>query len=425
MNLNVLTSEPIDWRFKSFPIREPAPTISEVPDLGWNAFSDFALPVLVLRDSAVAHNIDLMATFCRNHGVSLAPHAKTPLSPQVALRQLAAGAWGLSVATIHHTRVMRAVGVTRILLANQLIEKHPLEWIARQLADPLFDFSCLVDSHRGVDLMEGHLRLCDAATRGRKLRVLLEMGVAGGRTGCRSVGEARDLAKRIVASDYLELGGVESYENVFDLAKFEESLRDVDQLLDVVREVVTRLDGDGCFEHLDEVVVSAGGSIYFDRVVERLTGWTLSKPVHVVLRSGSYVTQDAMNYGELSPLGGRRTSGEPLRQALELWATVVSRPEPELIVLGFGKRDVAHDRGVPIPFAVRRRSGAEEASETLSVMSLNDHHARCRIAKDQSLEVGDLVGLHVSHPCTTFDNWRLIPLVDDQYRVLEAVRSYL
>jgi D-serine deaminase-like pyridoxal phosphate-dependent protein len=426
MNISDLTSELIDWRFKAFPIRDKAPAISEVPDLGWDAFTDFALPVLVLKDSAIQHNIDLMGSFCREHGVSLAPHAKTPLSPQIVLRQLAAGAWGLSVATIHHARVMRAAGVTRILLANQLLEKHPLEWIAGEmLADPLFDFTCLVDSQRGVDLMEGHLRSYGVTTGSRKLRVLLEMGVAGGRTGCRSINEARDLAARVLASEYLELAGVETYENVFDLGRFAESLRDVDRLLDVVRELVMRLDVDGCFAHLDEVIVSAGGSIYFDRVVERLTGWTLSKPVNVVLRSGSYVTQDAVNYGELSPLGGRRTSGEPLRQALELWATVLSRPERGLIVLGFGKRDVAHDRGVPIPFAVRKSGCEAESSDTLSVISLNDHHARCLIAQDQSLEVGDLVGLHVSHPCTTFDNWRLIPLVDDKYRVLDAIRSYL
>jgi D-serine deaminase-like pyridoxal phosphate-dependent protein len=426
MNITHLTSERIDWRFKAFPIRDTAPAISDVPALGWEVFTDFALPVLVLKDSALQHNIDLMAAFCRDHGVSLAPHAKTPLSPQIARRQLAAGAWGVSVATIHHARVMRTMGVTRILLANQLLEKHPLEWIAGEmLADQLFDFTCLVDSQRGVDLMESHLRSYGGTMRDRKVRVLLEMGVAGGRSGCRSIHEARDLARRVLASEYLELAGVETYENVFDLAKFAESLRDVDRLLDVVRELVVRLDSDGCFANLDEVIVSAGGSIFFDRVVERLTGWALSRPVNVVLRSGSYVTQDAVNYGELSPLGGRITSGEPLQQALELWATVVSRPERRLIVLGFGKRDVAHDRGVPIPFAVRTRSGEMKSSETLSVISLNDHHARCLIAEDQSLEVGDVVGLHVSHPCTTFDNWRLIPLVDDEYRVLEAIRSYL
>jgi D-serine deaminase-like pyridoxal phosphate-dependent protein len=144
-----------------------------------------------------------------------------------------------------------------------------------------------------------------------------------------------------------------------------------------------------------------------------------------VLRSGSYITQDAVYYGDLSPLGGRATSGPTLRQSLELWAMVTSRPESELAILGFGKRDAAHDRGFPRPFAIRHRSEPPTSATGLRVLSLNDHHARCAVAADSVLEVGDLVGLHISHPCTSFDNWRLLPLVDDGYNVRDAIRCYL
>jgi D-serine dehydratase len=427
LDLRELHSERIDWRFKAFSTQLEAPAIGDVVRRGWNALAgDLSFPVLVLRDSALQHNIDLMARFCRTHGVSIAPHTKTPLSPQIALRQMTAGAWALSVATIHQARVLRQMGARRILMANQLLEERALEWVTGELlTDPSFDFMCLVDSQRGAELMEGYLARHDRGGPVLKLRVLLELGVAGGRGGCRTIDEARDLAAKVAASQHLELAGVEAYENVFGLSDFAETVRTVDSMLATVRELVVRLDDDGRFAAVDEIVVSAGGSIFFDRVAERLTRWDLSTPVRTVLRCGSYFAQDT-EFAALSPLGGRATSAERLEQALELWTMVLSRPEPGLAVLGFGKRDVAHDRGLPVPFAIRREGlGDAESAGTLRVLSLDDQHARCAIEPAQALHPGDLVGLHVLHACTTFDNWRLIPLVDDEYRVLEAVRSFL
>jgi len=426
LDLEEILSELIDWRFKSFPQRKPVPSIRDVPALAWNALDgDFSFPVLVLKDSALQHNIDLMAAYCRQHGVSLAPHTKTPLSPQIASRQLHAGAYGLSVATIHQTRVLRATGASRIVLANQLLERESIDWVAQELrTDPFFEFTSLIDSPRGLQLMESHLDRQPSLAM-KKWRVLLEMGMPGGRCGCRSVEEALALAEAIASSAYVELVGVATYENIFNLDDFARSLGLVDEMLGTVRELMSRLDSEGRFAHLDEVVVSAGGSIYFDRVVEDLTDWHLTVPVRTVLRSGSYITQDAVYYGDLSPLGGRAASGPRLRQSLELWAMVISRPESELAILGLGKRDAAHDRGFPIPFAIRHKSEPPTPATGLKVLSLNDHHARCGMAADRVLEVGDLVGLHISHPCTSFDNWRLLPLVDDGYYVRDAIRCYL
>jgi D-serine dehydratase len=426
VDLSEVYSERIDWRFKAFPLDSEAPAISDVGRHGWNALAGaFSFPVLLLRETALQHNIELLSEFCRSHGVSHAPHAKTPLSPQIAARQMAAGAWAMSVATIHQARVLRRMGVRRILLANQLLEEGPIAWVVHELEDdPAFDFLCVADSEDGVALMERYVTRYVPPARGIKMRVLVEMGARGGRTGCRTIGEARNLAARIAASDHLELAGVEAYENVFGIGDFPESLRRVDSFLDSVRELVTALDDDGGFASVDEVIVSAGGSIFFDRVIDRLTGWNLSTPVRTVLRSGSYIAQDA-EFAALSPLGGRAESGERLEEALELWAMVLSRPEPDFVVLGFGKRDVAHDRQLPVPFAIRRGSSGMEGPATLRVLSLDDQHARCAIHADQPLRPGDIVGFHISHACTTFDNWRLVPLVDDNYGVLEAIRSFL
>jgi len=144
------------------------------------------------------------------------------------------------------------------------------------------------------------------------------------------------------------------------------------------------------------------------------------------LRSGSYVTHDLVLQGRAPGLELRGDNSAHLRQALELWALVLSRPEPNLAILGFGKRDAAYDRGLPVPFAKWGTGGPESLSEgELEVRALNDQHAHARVASSSSVRVGDLVGMHVSHPCTSFDKFRLIPLVDDHYRVTNAIRSYL
>ena len=117
IDLDNVLSESIDWRYKAWPQSDRPVMIREAPAQHWNALSgDFSLPVLVLKDSALQHNIDLVADYCRRNGVSLAPHAKTPVAPQIVRRQLAAGAWAITVANFHQARLLRKLGLQRILL---------------------------------------------------------------------------------------------------------------------------------------------------------------------------------------------------------------------------------------------------------------------------------------------------------------------
>jgi D-serine dehydratase len=426
LNLAELMKEPLDWRYKGVPAIDGPLVLQQVGGIGWRALEgDLDPPILILKESALQFNIELMADYCARHNVSLAPHAKTPVSPQIAARQLAAGAWAITVATFHQARVFRHFGAGRIFFANQLIERGPLRWVAEQLTqDPSFGFFCLVDSAAGVNLMEQHLS--DVGFDGG-LNVLIELGASGGRCGCRSLEEATLIADRIGSARHLRLVGVETYENTFPGESEATTISLVDSLLDRVRALITRLDTEGQLSSAGEFIVTAGGSLYFDRVVARLGGdWNLSRPVRVVLRCGSYVTQDDGVYKALSPLAGRATGEPRLRQALELWALVLSRPEPELAILGFGKRDAAHDRGLPIPFSMLGNNGLRPLlDQEVTVLTLNDHHARVHVSASSDLQVGDMVGMHISHPCTSFDKFRLIPIVDDDYRVRDEIRSYL
>ena len=426
LDLSLVLDEVVDWRVKAYPLAADPLPIRAVGSQGWRALGgDLALPVMLLREGALAHNIELMATWCAAHAVSLAPHTKTPVAPQIAQRQLAAGAWGLTVADVHQARVLRAVGAKRLLLANELVDPSGIAWVVHEVsADPQLELYCLVDSLAGAALLEDGLVGAGLTTA---VPVLVELGIPGGRCGCRTIDEAVRLAHAVSAMPHLSLAGVEAYENLFPPAGVPETISRVDLLLDHLRDLAVQLDAAGLLAHRQEILVSAGGSMWFDRVAARLCGpWDLSRPVRTVVRAGSYVTHDAAAYEQLSPLADRSTRKRRLQQALELWAAVLSRPEPELAVLGFGKRDAAHDRGFPIPFAARTAKGIHPvAAGEFEILSLNDQHARLRIPADSPLQVGDLVGSHVSHPCTSFDNWRVIPLVDDDYVVTDVVRSYL
>jgi len=427
LDLRQVLSEELDWRFKAFPLGDAPVRIRDVAAQGWNALEgDLIFPVVLVNDGVLRANIDLLARWCLERGVSIAPHVKTPVAPQIADLQLAAGAWALSVATVQQAAVMRRFGARRLLMANQLLDAPALRWIAAQLAsNPTFEFICLVDSEVGVSLMEEAL---DAAEFTAKLDVLVEIGAEGGRCGCRNIDEARAVGARVARSRYLRLVGAEVYENVFAAEDLQERLGLIDATLNRVRATVEVLDREGFFDS-PELIVSGGGSLYFDRVVERLGGpWKTSTPVRLVLRCGSYITQDDVAYDMLSPFAGRAPGGAEdgrLAQALEAWGMVLSRPERGLAVVGLGKRDVAHDRGVPRAFALKRRGEPIEPSHGIEVLSLNDQHARLRVPEDSALRPGDLVGFRISHPCTTFDNWRALPAVDDAYRVVGAIRCYL
>jgi D-serine dehydratase len=418
----------VDWRFKSFPGNDASTNVSALATRRWNALGgDLSFPVVILRRSALEHNIALMAEYCRSHGVSLAPHAKTPIAPQVVQLQLEAGAWGITVANLHQCRVLRHFGAARLLLANQVVELPALAWIVDELErSPNFDFMCLVDSVAGVALMD---ELLSGLRPRSPIKVLLEVGIPGGRAGTRSRADAIAVAQAVLASRHLRLVGIEGYEGMIPADRSRAGLEAVDAFLVEMRALANQLHRNEFFDGESEIIVSAGGSLYFDRVVRVLAAepWTLGQPVRVLLRSGSYITHAAGRFDELAALGSGHHAAHPgaLEQALEIWGVVLSRPEPDLAILGFGKRDVPYDDGLPMAFEVRMRSGlVEPLGPEAKLLTLNDQHARLRVPARIELGPGDLVGFHVTHPCTTFDKWRLVPIVDDEYLVVDALLTY-
>jgi len=423
LDLESILDERIDWRYKAFPASSPT-TIREVAKRRWNILDgDFMFPAMVLKESALRHNIDAMAALCKRHGISLAPHGKTAMSPQLFQMQLDAGAWAVTAATMWQVRVWRTFGAQRVILANELVEPASIRWIADELRrDPDFDFYCLVDSVAEVRVLE---RVLEEATLERRLPVLLELGLAGGRTGSRTREQAREVADAVAASPRLSLAGVEGFEGIVGGADMAADLTRVDGFLNEMKALVVELDRAGLFD-MPEVTVTAGGSAFLDRAIADLgKPWQLSRPVRMVLRSGCYLTHDAVHYKEVSPFGSRLADTGPLQEALEAWGVVLSIPEPGLALLGFGKRDVPHDLDLPVPrLAKRAGEPPRKLRAGASISALNDQHAYLKLGADEDLRVGDFVGCGVSHPCTAFDKWRLLPVIDDDYNVIDAVLTY-
>jgi D-serine deaminase-like pyridoxal phosphate-dependent protein len=412
----------LDWRHRGFPPTDEPVALDAVAAQGWNLLrGDLMLPVLVLKERALEHNVAVMRRFCEQHGVDLAPHGKTTMSPEIIERQLRAGAWAITAATVHQARTFRQFGVERIVIANELIDAPAVRWLADELAaHPGFECFTLVDSVEGVELMAEAL---DGRRVERPLAVLVELGVPGGRTGARDNASAIAIAEAVEATPVLRLAGVEAFEGVLGSATLGETLDGVDAFMERLANLARELDHRGLLDELDEVLVTAGGSAFFDRVVSGLGGLELRRPVRLVLRSGCYVTHDSGHYERLSPFGARAQDGDHLLPALEAWGAVLSRPEPELAIVGFGKRDVPYDLELPVPELVRRRSGALEPLEGATVTALNDQHAFVDTGGAR-LEVGDWIGCGVSHPCTAFDKWSALPLVDEDYAVVGVARTY-
>ncbi|MEU8573483.1 amino acid deaminase [Streptomyces asoensis] len=412
-----LAGERVDHRFKGLPPDADGLTVGELAAQRRNLFTDgFTTPVLALSAERLEHNLALMETYATRHGLAFAPHGKTSMAPQLFRRQTDRGAWGITLAVPHQVRVARAFGVRRIFLANELVDPAALRWTAAQLdADPGFRFVCYVDSVRGVELMDAALR-----GAGRPLDVVVELAAGeGARTGVRTEAECAAVADAVAAAPTLRLVGVAGYEGEVPRADPERVRAWLRRLVGLAVD----LDKAGRFADTEEIVVSAGGSAWFDAVADvfaELPG--LSAPVLRLLRSGAYVSHDDGHYRKLTPFNRVPAEGA-LEPAFRLWTQVVSRPSPDQAFVNAGKRDAAYDLDLPVAQVVRR-DGTERPATGVSVTALSDQHAWLRTTAEADLEVGDWVGLGLSHPCTSFDKWPLIPLAEADGTVVDYIRTF-
>ncbi len=258
----------LDGRVKGIPGDVAAFPLGEIGAKGWNVLrEDLPLPVAVLRQSALTRNARWMREFLGVSGAVIAPHGKTTMSPQLFQQQLADGAWAMTVATVQQLRICRDFGIGRVVLANQLIGKQSIHYVLGELKrDPKFDFYCVVDSVANVEQLAAAAR---DAKPGRPLQVLLEGGMDGGRTGCRTLedgarrgarGEGGGAASRAARRRGVRGAGP------YRLARGR--CTTVTRFLDFLVEIAIACEKAQLFAP-EQLILSAGGSAFYDIVVER------------------------------------------------------------------------------------------------------------------------------------------------------------
>ena len=410
--------------------RAVGPTVAGAPRL-----SEFGTPLLTIDNGVLERNLALMARWTAERQLDLAPHGKTTMAPALWARLFDHGAAALTLATPWQAQLARSFGVEKIMLANTLVSPGGIDWISAELdGDPAFEFRSWVDGLDAVRILRQAL-----AARGavRPLEVIVELGGAGGRTGARTVDEAIAIARAVSAAPELRLVGAGGYEGALAHDRSASGLAAVRGYLRDLAQLHARLDRDGLYG-TDLAVVTAGGSAYFDLVADELgalvdVDGARGIATRVVLRSGAYPIHDDGFYRSISPLDGA-ASDEPehLESAMHAWVTIVSTPEPGLALFDAGKRDLPFDEGLPTAQLIRGRSDRDSARALAGakVTALNDQQGFLRFppAAAGELTVGTVLRLGLSHPCTAFDKWRLIPLIDDHTvtdpAVLDLVPTY-
>lgn len=425
MNLDDILDSVLDDRTKGVPGGTTPFRLRDIADKGWNVLGeDLPFPLMVLKRSALDHNIQTFRDYLDQHGLSFAPHGKTTMAPQLYKEQLDAGAWGITAASVNQVQVMARYGIERVILANQLLGRAHVQAIAGLInSRPALEFYCFVDSVAQLQNMAMHLQDTPAQ---RPIRLLLEVGVEGGRTGVRTPDEAQAVLDAIAASDpaQVQFAGVAAFEGVvpglgddpWKAAAFSACVREIAEAVPAPM-----------LENLQEFILSGGGSSVFDLVAREFSKLNLKVPVRVVLRSGCYLTTDSGAYKSAQDAAHAdpdRDWKSQLRPALEAWAYVQSTPEPGLAILTMGKRDIPYDAGLPTPLQRYRPGQGFAPIGEATIFATNDQHAFVRIGADADWQVGDLVMSGISHPCTAFDKWRFIPVINDDYDVINGVLTF-
>jgi D-serine dehydratase len=422
--LEALDARALDGYVRNAPMI-PGLSGASLGALGLDLFDErIPYPQMVVRWPDVLHNVRTMQAYCDSVGAWIAPHGKTTMAPHIFAAQLDAGAWGITVASTQQARVCRTLGVDRILLANDVRRPGEMRWLVEELrADPAFELLALVDDRAHVDAWIAAAR---SAALARPVPLLIEFGMAGWRTGTRRRHDVESVAVAVRDGwPWVALAGVEGYEGLAPGADGPERLAAADAYLETMAEVATTIVGSVT---ADQPIVSAGGSSYFDRVVAHLGRGALPE-YQLILRSGGYVTHDSGLYERSSPLSagpGRLTGHGHLSAALELWGTVLSRPEAGLAIAGFGHRDAPSRIDLPV-VRFHRQNGESRpiaVEPPVAVRRMDDQHAYIDLAGAFDPNPNDLIGCGISHPCEAFDRWRVMLTVDEHRQVIGAIPTF-
>ncbi|QHM71740.1 D-threonine aldolase [Mixta intestinalis] len=379
---------------------------------------EVCLPAAVIKAQALENNIRWMQRYADRRGVSLAPHGKTTMTPWIFQQQQQAGAWAIGVGSAWQAQAAMLSGIRRVLMANQLTGNANMQ-LAAQLKRryPTAEFICCVDNPQQAKTLSAFF-----SAQQQRLDVLVELGVTGGRCGCRSAAEALVLAETVAQLPGLRLRGLELYEGVLHDAnprpQIEKLLRDAAAL---ACRMAVWVSG--------EFILTGAGTVWYDVVCNVWLAAEKPTDCRIVIRPGCYITHDNGIYQQAqNALMARDATacaiGGDLACALEIVAMVQSVPEPALAVVNFGKRDAAFDAGLPQPIAHYRAGKALPLTPgSMTSVGIMDQHCMLQLTPGADVQTGDILLFGISHPCLTFDKWKTLLLVDEEYRVLKTLET--
>lgn len=406
----------IDDRIRGFPPGHAALPLEAIGRQGWKPFDgEMALPLISLDQTAFAGNVAAMMAYVKSHGIEIAPHAKTPMSPALSGALLAAGAWGTTVADIRQAAVLLKAGQRRLILANEIGGPAAARRLAALLSGyPDADVHIFVDS---VPLADALAAAWQARGDLPPLGLLVELGA--GRAGARNLADAEKILDVVLGAETpaFRLTGIAAYEGAAATANAAETLARIDALMGLTAALLPQVRAR--IGKARPLIVTAGGSVFFDRVVAGLSAAVEADPdCRLILRSGAIFFHDHGVYERgLAGLDARNgfrvaadiwSASRKFTPALRVWAEVLSLPEPGLAVCGMGMRDVAIDQDLPRPLALYRDGALLGDFGTASVLRLNDQHAFVTVPADADVAIGDVAEFGISHPCTCLDRHAIL-----------------
>ncbi|MEO7243364.1 MAG: alanine racemase [Variovorax sp.] len=438
--LTAIQNLQLDSKTKGFPMVGGSIRLGDIGAKNWSVpRGDLMLPALIIRDANLHNNLDTMRRFAEHHGVSLAPHGKSSFSPQLYREQIdIGGAWGISAATVQQATLVAEAGVPNVLIVNEVVGRANIEQlVSLRHAHPEKRFFSLVDSDAALEQLAKHgasLLLPE-----ERFQILLEVGFPGGRAGVRTREQGAALLKSIGRrATQFELVGVECYEGLVTRDTPEATITEVDRLLDLTVDLYQSARDNAAFTRSGEGILTAGGSAYYDRVIERFRLANLGPDTRIVLRGGSSLTYDHGFYDHYLELmdsraglqmpEGRLSARTTFTPALELWAAVVTLQDPGVAVVGMGIRDLPYDLGYPKPLRQYRDGNAiqnlNDGGGAFKIVNSNDQHCYLTYPEGADIQVGDLIAFGISHPCTAFDKWSIVYRVDEDLTVTGAVKTF-
>lgn len=350
---------------------------------------DLLTPSVLINAARLDANITTLQTECDRHGIELRPHIKTHKLVEVARRQLAAGARGLTCAKLGEAEAMLPSGVRSIFIAHSLVDPRQAPRIAA-LAERLETLLLAVTSE---EQSEALLRV--AALVGERVGVMMAIDTGLGREGARTLDAAQRIATRLARSQRVELRGFYTHEgNLYGVPRADQAAR--------VEETITRLAA--VRDAIDpQLPIWPGCSVSARHTL------TASRGRVQAIRPGAYV------FGDMSLA---KTTGvmRPDEVALHVLATVVDKPEPGLALIDAGSKTFSSDRTADNVFAI-----AADGRE-LAVMRVNEEHGYVRGAAVDSLQVGERLVFMPAHVCTVINLTDEVVVVDgtrviDRWRV--------